>query len=95
MAVSTITHQEPARVNVGVDTHLDSHAAVLKDGRGRSIGTTTITADPAGYREVLAWARSFGEVDSWGIEGTGSFSAGLARFLRGRATSSLFCPLPK
>ena len=83
MAVSTIAHQEPARVNVGVDTHLDSHAAVVKDGRGRSIGTIIITADPAGYREVLSWARDFGEVESCGIEGTGSFGAGLARFLAG------------
>ena len=32
---------------------------------------------------MLSWARDFGEVESCGIEGTGSFGAGLARFLAG------------
>ena len=38
---------------------------------------------PAGYAELLGWARRLGQPDAWGIEGTGSFGAGLARFLRG------------
>lgn len=81
--MSTIAHQELDRVTVGVDTHLDNHVAVAKDGRGRSVGGTSVEANPAGYRELLAWATTFGEVESWGIEGTGSYGAGLTRFLRG------------
>jgi transposase len=38
-------------------------------------------ATPAAYRDLLAWARGLGEVDAWGVEGTGSYGAALARFL--------------
>jgi transposase len=37
---------------------------------------------PAGYAELLGWAERLGQIDAWGIEGTGSFGAGLTRFLR-------------
>ena len=30
---------------------------------------------------ATAWARALGEVSAWGVEGTGSYGAGLARFL--------------
>jgi len=82
MAVSTIAHDEQLRVSIGVDTHLDTHVAVAKDGRGRTIGRTDIPATPAGYRQVLGWAQGYGEVEGWAIEGTGSYGAGLSRFLR-------------
>jgi transposase len=39
-------------------------------------------ATSAGYAELLAWAHALGEVQAWGVEGTGSYGAGLARFLR-------------
>ena len=69
MAVSTIAHDEQLRVSIGVDTHLDTHVAVAKDGRGRTIGRTDIPATPAGYRQVLAWAQGYDEVEGWAIEG--------------------------
>ena len=75
MAVSTIAHDEQLRVSIGVDTHLDTHVAVAKDGRGRTIGQTDIPTTPAGYRQVLAWAQGHGEVDGWAVEGTGSYGA--------------------
>ena len=34
---------------------------------------------PAGYRQLLRWLRRFGEVVAVGVEGTGSWGAGLAR----------------
>ncbi len=37
---------------------------------------------PAGYQHLLDWARQLGEVAAFGIEGTGSYGAALARFLR-------------
>ena len=39
---------------------------------------------PRGYRALLAWAQSLGEVQAWGVEGTGCYGAGLARFLDGQ-----------
>lgn len=79
----TILQLEPARVTVGVDTHKDTHVAVAKDHLGRHLGEIAVTTTPRGYRDLLMWAESYGEVGAWGIEGTGSYGAGLARFLRG------------
>ena len=40
-----------------------------------------------GYRELERWSRSLGEVRAFGVEGTGSYGAGLARFLTGRGVT--------
>jgi len=81
--VPTIAQLEPVRVTVGVDTHKDAHVAVAMDQLGRHLDENTIPTTPRGYRDLLAWAESHGEVQAWGIEGTGSYGAGLSRFLRG------------
>jgi len=80
--VPTIAQLEPVRVTVGVDTHKDAHVAVAKDHLGRHLGENSIPTTPRGYRDLLAWAESHGEVEAWGIEGTGSYGAALSRFLR-------------
>ena len=80
MARTTIPHERP-RVVVGVDTHKDVHVARAKNHLGRLLGEKSIPTTAAGYRSLLAWARSLGEVEAFGIEGTGSFGAGLTRFL--------------
>ena len=67
---------------VGVDTHKHTHAAVAVTGLGARVGELTIRVDLGGYRELEAWAQSLGAVRTFGIEGTGSYGAGLARFLR-------------
>ena len=72
----------PTQVTVGVDTHADVHVAVAKDSFGRRLDTTAIPTTPAGYAELLGWAQRLGQIEAWGIEGTGSFGAGLSRFLR-------------
>jgi transposase len=72
----------PTQVTVGVDTHADVHVAVAKDSFGRRLDTTAIPTTPAGYAELLGWAQRLGQIEVWGIEGTGSFGAGLSRFLR-------------
>jgi transposase len=69
-------------VIIGVDTHKHTHAAVAITGRGARVGELTIRVGLRGYRELEAWARSQGAVRAFGIEGTGSYGAGLARFLR-------------
>ena len=48
---------------------------------GRRLGVTLAPATSTGYGQLLAWARGLGEVQAWGVEGTGSYGAGLARFL--------------
>jgi transposase len=80
--MTTMPQPMPTPVTVGVDTHADIHVAVAKDTFGRRVDTTSVATTPAGYAELLGWAQRLGEVDAWGIEGTGSFGAGLTRFLR-------------
>jgi transposase len=83
MAITTMAHPTPPRVTVGVDTHKDTHVAAARDQLGRRLGTTQVPASSAGYAQLLAWAHALGEVAAWGVEGTGSYGAGLARFLAG------------
>lgn len=72
-------------VVVGVDTHKDQHIAVALDGLGGRIGELTIDANPRGYAELLGWADQLGAHSAFGVEGTGSYGSGLARFLRRHA----------
>ena len=82
MATDRITHYGHG-VTIGVDTHGDMHvAAAFTSDLGRPLGHLEIETTPAGYRHLLAWARGLGEGPRFGIEGTGSYGAGLARFLR-------------
>lgn len=69
-------------VVVGVDTHKDEHVAVALDGLGGRLGGLAIAANPDGYAELLAWSDGLGSVAAFGVEGTGSYGSGLARFLR-------------
>jgi len=72
---------EHVNVTVGVDTHADTHTAVALDEVGRRLDITQITADEAGYGRLLDWTRDLGELRCVGVEGTGSYGAGLTRFL--------------
>jgi transposase len=65
----------------GVDTHADFHVAAAIDGNGAMLGVESFPADAAGYEELLGWLVSFGVVGLVGVEGTGSWGVGLARFL--------------
>lgn len=69
------------RVVVGVDTHAAVHCAAALDDNGRLLGTQEFVASAAGYRRLVSWARSFGEVGKVGVEGSGAYGAGLARHL--------------
>jgi transposase len=79
----TMTIVEAARgVTGGVDTHLDVHVAAALDPLGALLGSEAFDTTPAGYKLLLEWLESFGAVAKVGVEGTGSYGAGLARFLR-------------
>ncbi|WP_231930002.1 IS110 family transposase [Micromonospora coriariae] len=65
----------------GVDTHRDTHRAAVIDSTGGLLADAEFPATTAGYVDLLAWMRSFGRVTAVGVEGTGSYGAGLARYL--------------
>ena len=73
--------EEPVHAIVGVDTHADTHTAVAIDIHGRRLSEVEVRTGAAGYRQLLKWANTQGQVDVVGVEGTGSYGAGLARFL--------------
>lgn len=66
----------------GVDTHKDLHVAALVDERDLVLGTRCFATTRQGYRQMLDWMRSFGELRRVGIESTGSYGAGLLRFVQ-------------
>jgi transposase len=71
------------RITLGVDTHAEQHVAVALDQQGRFLGTHAIPTTTAGYASLLTWATAYGSIENVGIEGTGSYGVGLARWLRG------------
>lgn len=81
--MTTMTAPCP-NVTGGVDTHRDIHVAAALDQVGGMLGTATFPTTSAGYRQLLGWLSSFGEVGKVGVEGTGSYGAALARHLTGR-----------
>ena len=75
---------EPRRVLGGVDTHKDVHVAAVIDDVGRILATASFPTTRHGYRQLFVWLGSFGEVVAVGVEGCGSWGAGLARSLTAR-----------
>jgi transposase len=73
--------QDEVRVTLGVDTHEQMHVAVALDQLGRRLGELSIPTNPAGYARLVDWASAYGVIDKIGVEGTGSWGAGLARWL--------------
>jgi transposase len=80
-----MAHPELARsghVVIGVDTHKHIHVAAVMDPVGGILATLTIPTEQAGYRQLLEWGKTFGNIIAFGIEGTGSYGSALASFLR-------------
>ncbi|MCW3481668.1 transposase [Neisseriaceae bacterium JH1-16] len=69
-------------VILGVDTHLDVHVGAVISATGKLLRTLSVATNEAGYLKLLAWAGSLGPVRYAGVEGTGTYGAGLARVLR-------------
>ena len=84
IGVADFQSHHAAEVIIGVDTHKDQHVAVAIDGLGVRLGEKRVRVTTCGYEELERWARSLGEVHAFGIEGTGSYGAGVTRFLTGR-----------
>lgn len=78
--MSTIT-QTARRVIGGIDTHGDTHVVAAVDELGQALGHASFATTAAGHRRLFDWLAGKGEIVKVGIEGTGSWGAGIARYL--------------
>jgi transposase len=76
------TNSTAAHITGGIDTHKDLHVAAVVDERDRVLVTRSFPTTRQGYRQMLAWMRTFGELRRIGIESTGSYGAGLPRYMQ-------------
>ena len=89
----TLTIVDEARpVTGGVDTHAGTHMAAALDRIGGLLGVQEFPATPDGYARLLGWLRGFGAVHLVGIEGTGSYGAGLARHITAAGIPGFVAP---
>jgi transposase len=98
MDMAMTASESPATVSevvLGVDTHLEMHVAVALDGLGRRLGELAVSTTTKGYEKLICWAQSFGTVGCAGVEGTGSYGAGLTRYLRAGGISVVEVERPK
>jgi transposase len=72
---------EQVEVILGVDTHLDVHVGAVISQTGKLLGTLSVSASASGYLDLLIWAQSLGTLRRAGVEGTGTYGAGLTRVL--------------
>src|SRR5437660_1373985 len=75
------TMLETRALTGGVDTHSEIHVAAVIDHLGGVVGVESFPVDRSGYAVLTNWMTSFGEIGLVGVEGTGSYGAGLARHL--------------
>jgi len=72
----------PQKIIIGVDTHKDFHHVAVISALGESLTDRKFDATPDGYADLIAWITSQGDVLRAGVEGTGSYGAGLTKRLR-------------
>lgn len=80
-------------VAIGIDTHRERHSACALDRLGRPLGELELAADEGGYASLWRWARALGE-PTFALEGSGSYGAGLARYLLEREARVYECERP-
>ena len=81
LEVTDHQHRAALRVVIGIDTHQKQHVAVAIDRQGIRQGEWYAAATTSGYRELERWSSNLGTIHAFGIEGTGSYGAGIAPFL--------------
>ena len=69
---------------VGVDPHKRTLTATVADARGGILASAHFRVSGEGHRELEAWARQFGPIARWGIEGSASWGRHTAVFLVAR-----------
>ena len=78
----------------GVDTHKDLHVAAVVDEHNRVLGSQCFPTTRHGYKQMLAWMRSFGQLRRVGVEATGTYGAGLLRYLQNAGVKVLEVTTP-
>lgn len=78
----------------GVDTHKDLHVAAVVDEHNRVLGSQCFPTTRHGYKQMLAWMRSFGQLRRVGVEATGTYGAGLLRYLQNAGVEVLEVTTP-
>lgn len=79
-------------VTIGVDTHKETLAASAIDAAGRELEARTFRNDRAGHASLLRWAQAQGSERRFGIEGSGSYGAALARHVSAARESVVEVP---
>jgi transposase len=74
--------KQTAQIVGGVDTHKDLHVAAVVDDNDQVLGTQSFATTRQGYKLMLTWMRSFGDLQRIGVECTGSYGAGLLRYMQ-------------
>ena len=78
----------------GVDTHKDLHVAAVVDEHNRVLGSQCFPTTRHGYKQMLAWMRFFGQLRRVGVEATGTYGAGLLRYLQNAGVEVLEVTTP-
>jgi transposase len=81
-------------VAIGVDTHMRFHVAVALDRFGGQQGVLELEASEHGYAQLLAFASALGK-PVFVVEGTGSYGAGLTRYLLVAGQTVFECERPQ
>lgn len=79
--MNATTDHSNRRVVGGVDTHKDLHVAAVVDAHDRLLGSECFPTTRHGYKSLVHWMRTFGQLERIGVEYTGSYGAGLLRYL--------------
>jgi transposase len=69
---------------VGIDPHKLTLTATVADARGGILASESFRVSGGGHRALEAWARQFGLVARWGVEGAAGWGRHTAIFLIGR-----------
>lgn len=80
--IERIQASRSGHIVVGVDTHKDQHVAVVLDTTAGRQASRSVTTDTHGFEQLVQWAESYGQIVIFGVEGTGSYGATLASFIR-------------
>jgi transposase len=82
------------RIVGGVDTHKDLHVAAIVDEFDRVLASHCFATTRHGYKQMLTWMRSFGPLQRIGIEATGTYGAGLLRYMQNAGVEVLEVTTP-
>lgn len=94
MEVDQTTPDRCRRIIGGVDTHKDLHVAAVVDELDRVLASQCFATTRHGYKQMLTWMRSFGLLQRIGVEATGTYGAGLLRYMQNAGVEVLEVTTP-